>query len=103
MNTIHSSTRRQGKVLVLMAIMLPTLFTFLLLVLDGSNVTHHFRDAQQIADTAALSGADEIYLGSSSTTVENLAREDYRISLRSVADHIRVEHREHVDAFLCVL
>lgn len=75
MNTIHSSTRRQGKVLVLMAIILPTLFTFLLLVLDGSNVTHHFRDAQQIADTAALSGADEIYLGSSSTTVENLARE----------------------------
>ncbi|PQO38772.1 hypothetical protein C5Y96_02505 [Blastopirellula marina] len=66
------STRR-GKVLVFLAVLLPTLFTFLLLVLDGSNVTASFRDAQQVADTAALSGADELFFGSSTSEVEAIA------------------------------
>lgn len=66
---------RHGKILVLLAVLLPTLFTFLLLVLDGSNVTSSFRDAQQVADTAALSGADELFFGSTPSEVEATARE----------------------------
>lgn len=69
------SNTRGGKVLVFLAVLLPTMFTFLLLVLDGSNVTSSFRDAQQVADTAALSGADELYFGSPTAEVEAIARE----------------------------
>ena len=75
MRSKTSSRSRRGKILVFLAVLLPTLFTFLLLVLDGSNVTASFRDAQQVADTAALSGADELYFGSTAAAAETIARE----------------------------
>lgn len=69
------SGNRQAKVLVLLTILLPTIFTFLLLTLDGSNLANRYRDLQQVADAAALSGADEFYFDSSASTAEEVARE----------------------------
>lgn len=81
---------RRGKVLVFLAVLLPTLFTFLLLVLDGSNVTASFRDVQQVADTAALSGADELFFGSSAGEVEAIAREFAEANVSTTSATIEV-------------
>ncbi|MEW4564892.1 pilus assembly protein TadG-related protein [Bremerella sp. JC770] len=88
----HSAGQRarDGKILVLLAVLLPTLLTFLLLVLDGSNVTASFRDAQQVADTAALSGADELFFGSSTAEVETIAREFAEANVSDASAKIEV-------------
>ncbi|MBA2112944.1 pilus assembly protein TadG-related protein [Bremerella alba] len=81
---------RCGKVLVFLAVLLPTLFTLLLLVLDGSNLTASFRDVQQVADTAALSGADELFFGSTASEVEQVAREFAEANVSTTSATIEV-------------
>ncbi|GAA4436365.1 Tad domain-containing protein [Bremerella cremea] len=79
-----------GKILVLVAVMLPTLITFLMLVLDGSNLTSQFRDAQQIADTAALSGADEMFFGESPSQIEQVAYDYATANVNSPSTSVEV-------------
>jgi len=90
MSRFNKRRSRQAKVLVLLVILLPTIFTMTLLIVDGSHLTSHQREAQQIADTAALSAADELYLGTSLGEVETIAQEFVSINQTSATADVEV-------------
>lgn len=73
----HTAPRRQtcraGKVLVLIAVLLPALFGVLGLALDGSLMLAESRNVQHVADAAATAAAMELLLGKSSATATSTA------------------------------
>jgi Flp pilus assembly protein TadG len=66
--------RRQGKVLVLIAILLPVLIAIIGLILDGALLTHQHQSAQHVADAAATLAAMEVLRGSDATDAADAAR-----------------------------
>lgn len=67
MNAIRRS-HRNGKVLILVVLMLPALFAVMLLVYDGSRLSSESRSLQHMADVAAYAAADELSRGESNNT-----------------------------------
>jgi len=65
--------RRQGKVLVLLAITLPTLVAFVGLVLDGGLMMDEHRGLQMATDAAATAAATDLRLGRSAAAASATA------------------------------
>lgn len=70
-----SGNNRQGKVLILMAILMPTLFGILGLVIDSSLLMHEYRSLQQVTDAAATTAALELSRGESLAVAKARATE----------------------------
>jgi hypothetical protein len=71
---------RSGKILVLMAVMLPTLMGILALVIDGGLMMHQYRAMQQASDAAATAAATDLRLGYGSQHAIDTANELVRQS-----------------------
>jgi len=82
--------RRSGKVMILTAILAPAMLATLMLVLDGSQVVSKSRDAQHVADTAALSAADEYYFTRSYATAIETARDSAAANLADPSSRVEV-------------
>jgi Flp pilus assembly protein TadG len=68
--TTRSSHPRRGTVAVVVAMVLPLLVGVLAVALDGGLLYLQRRQAQSVADAAALAGAYQLYRGSTDSTAE---------------------------------
>lgn len=75
----HKNARRNGKILVLMAILLPVLCGFVGLVVDSSMLMVEYRSMQHVSDAAASAAAMALYQGDSSTVARNAAIESVHV------------------------
>lgn len=66
-------SRRNGKILVLMALLLPTLCAFVGLVLDSSMLMVEYRSLQHASDCAASAAAMALYQGESPSAARSAA------------------------------
>src|SRR5262249_13811494 len=73
-------TRRAGKILVLLAVLLPTLMGIIGLVVDGGLMMADYRTLQHAADAAATAAAMNLKLGKDAGTATATAIEVIQIS-----------------------
>src|SRR5579883_2871510 len=71
--TSRSATARRGMVMALVAVFMPVIIGVMALALDGGLVYLQRRQAQSVADAAALAGAYATYTGSNFTVARSAA------------------------------
>ncbi len=91
------SRQRSGKILVALAVLLPSAVAICGLVLDGSQMTVASRRAQQVADAAATAAAAELRLNGSgaAAVVSRYVHDLNGLTSATVTTHVPPQSGEH--------